>query len=202
MAGNASQHESHAADTFAGFAPSGSTLCPKCDYDLTSLPAVHQCPECGLAYDERTRVWEIKVSRRVRRFTYGSFAFAGMLNLGFFIFGLINGSRVWMINGLAVILMSILFLLNYSRGIPEQFFAVTAEGLFAGTRKRGVKIRRFLPWHKASISIDEPGEWRRKYWLVRAGKMFYIHLPSLAEQREEQLELLRYIKSMHAQYTE
>ena len=26
--------------------------CPKCEYDLTGLPAAHRCPECGYEYDE------------------------------------------------------------------------------------------------------------------------------------------------------
>jgi len=29
-------------------------LCPRCDYDLTGLPAVHACPECGCRYDEHS----------------------------------------------------------------------------------------------------------------------------------------------------
>lgn len=29
-------------------------LCPRCDYDLTGLPAVHTCPECGCNYDEHS----------------------------------------------------------------------------------------------------------------------------------------------------
>jgi len=30
------------------------TLCPACGYSLEGLPAVHRCPECGFAYDERS----------------------------------------------------------------------------------------------------------------------------------------------------
>jgi len=43
--------------SFTGFPPSGSTLCPQCDYDLRGLPLEYQCPECGLKYDKATRVW-------------------------------------------------------------------------------------------------------------------------------------------------
>jgi len=31
--------------------------CPCCGYDLRGLPRNHQCPECGFAYDEDTRIW-------------------------------------------------------------------------------------------------------------------------------------------------
>lgn len=43
--------------TFTAFPPSGLHRCPMCDYDLTGLPAAHQCPECGFQYDDATRVW-------------------------------------------------------------------------------------------------------------------------------------------------
>jgi len=44
-------------NSFTGFAPSGSTLCPRCTYDLSGLPADYQCPECGFTYDEYTMIW-------------------------------------------------------------------------------------------------------------------------------------------------
>ena len=53
---------------FAGFPPSGSTLCPRCDYDLQGLPAAHVCPECGFEYDSNTRVWrDVSWRRRINR---------------------------------------------------------------------------------------------------------------------------------------
>lgn len=33
------------------------TECPICHYSLEGLPRDHQCPECGLKYDQRSRVW-------------------------------------------------------------------------------------------------------------------------------------------------
>ena len=45
--------------SFTGFAPTGTKLCPQCDYDLQNLPAAHRCPECGLQYDDQTLVWVV-----------------------------------------------------------------------------------------------------------------------------------------------
>jgi len=57
---NAHSSEQFSA-SFQGFAPSGSTLCPGCDYDLRGLPAEYKCPECGLEYDLDTMVWTCRV---------------------------------------------------------------------------------------------------------------------------------------------
>ncbi len=34
------------------------TRCPKCDYDISQLPAAHRCPECGFEYDEKMLLLE------------------------------------------------------------------------------------------------------------------------------------------------
>jgi hypothetical protein len=41
--------------------------CPRCDYDLSALPARHRCPECGFVYDEGMFVlegWHVPDVRR------------------------------------------------------------------------------------------------------------------------------------------
>lgn len=58
MADAFSDQVSGEADVFTGFPPSGITLCPRCDYELTGLPIVGACPECGLRYDAESQVWE------------------------------------------------------------------------------------------------------------------------------------------------
>jgi hypothetical protein len=35
----------------------GIERCLRCDYLQEGLPDEHRCPECGLAYDEHSRVW-------------------------------------------------------------------------------------------------------------------------------------------------
>ena len=54
--------------------------CPFCRYDLTGLPAIHTCPECGLAYDPDTSVIILNPrARDYRQFVYGGL----LLALGF-----------------------------------------------------------------------------------------------------------------------
>lgn len=31
--------------------------CPRCEYNWTGLPPSGRCPECGLGFDEETRIW-------------------------------------------------------------------------------------------------------------------------------------------------
>lgn len=47
-----------------GFPPSGSTLCPLCDYDLRGQSATGRCPECGIEFDERTRIYRRESSKK------------------------------------------------------------------------------------------------------------------------------------------
>ena len=45
--------------------------CPECDYDLGGLPYAHNCPECGIEYDENIfdlQVWLAAGSSDIRRF--------------------------------------------------------------------------------------------------------------------------------------
>ncbi len=43
--------------------------CPQCDYSLRGLPANHNCPECGLAYDEYSAIWRQRPRKRELVFT-------------------------------------------------------------------------------------------------------------------------------------
>ena len=41
--------------------------CPVCEYDLSTLPKTHRCPECGFEYDESMRVWVFPQARWLPR---------------------------------------------------------------------------------------------------------------------------------------
>jgi len=45
------------AGAFQGFPPSGSKLCPRCHVDLAGQALSGRCPQCGMTYDQETRVW-------------------------------------------------------------------------------------------------------------------------------------------------
>ena len=77
--------------------------CPECDYDLRGLPYAHNCPECGIEYDENIfdlQVW-LDGSSASRRFD--SFAYL-VLVLAFgwlFVF-----RRAWILSHFLVVMMA------------------------------------------------------------------------------------------------
>ncbi|MBI3835820.1 MAG: hypothetical protein HY287_15955 [Planctomycetes bacterium] len=40
-----------------------SASCPRCQYDLTGLPEIHTCPECGFDYDSNAIFVRLKIGR-------------------------------------------------------------------------------------------------------------------------------------------
>jgi len=147
------------SNRFAGFPPSGSTLCPKCDYDLQGLPASHACPECGFEYDSYTRVWrDVRWKQRLKRGVNIVFFGLGLLLL----FGSLQ--QFWAGSaGLGVMLFFqaafggiVVTVLN-----PPHTIAVTPAGIL---RRRPLWPLRCTPWAKIDDAIIK---FDGRQWMVQ-----------------------------------
>lgn len=116
-------------------------FCPRCAYSLKGLPAVHRCPECGLRYDEHSRMWRASGFSVLR----DRIKFGNVLLLVVFFFSVIEiaayavrlGSPLlgwlWLatIAGFAAFAISKL----YRQG---SLVAATVDGLYIRNAKRGL----------------------------------------------------------------
>jgi len=84
-------------EPFTGFPPSGSTLCPRCEYDLQGLPLDYQCPECGLAYDRRSKLWREAKTKEAGRLRVGWFSAVSLLTIvGILLYTVYSGQIEWL----------------------------------------------------------------------------------------------------------
>lgn len=124
-----------------------STLehCPICAHDLHTLPPPNRCPECGFAYDERTRVWR-------------SAETWGRLALMYAAIGLLVGSGIAVVQriglgqalnpmlpvlcALGAPVLGLLFRRILGGRISGRFVALSDAGLLVRTRG----TPRLVPW--------------------------------------------------------
>jgi len=78
-------------------------VCPRCGYDLTGLPVVHRCPECGIDYDPYMKVITLPVRRReYRQLKYGVIL---LLMVGHYAYSTGVGEDVYVLFGLVIAAM-------------------------------------------------------------------------------------------------
>ncbi len=120
--------------------------CPACGRPLGDRPPPNQCPDCGFAYDERTRVWRSNESwaRLVVVYaTVGLFigiAIAVLYRLGY---EQVPNPTLALVCFLAAPLVGLAFRRVLSGRITGRFVALTPGGIVVGTRA----TPRTIPWH-------------------------------------------------------
>ncbi len=184
--------------------------CPECDYDLGGLPHAHNCPECGIEYDENIfdlQVWlaESTASRRFDSLAYLVLAVA---------FGWIFVTRrTWFLSQLPPVLIAGSVGLLVA-GVLARFFSkrrkhgnakvlCTPDGLSLRLGSR----RRFYRWSKLNlprVKRTAGGKWRFRL-AYRWPKRFFavgVRFVICGTNREAALlrkEFRRQIASAHSE---
>ncbi len=119
--------------------------CPQCDYPLTGLPANHNCPECGLPYDQRSEFYSFKrpvVTLAACLVAAGVCVLPYLENAGAPVFGVTGRTGLALAatlhGGLLVVIGWTAF-----RACRRQFAAVLPDGLYLRLRKRRPEM---IPW--------------------------------------------------------
>ena len=141
---------------FTGFPPSGSTLCPRCDYDLQGLPIDHQCPECGLKYDLRSKLWREPQSKEAGRLRLGWFSAIAIVTIfGVLVHAAFTRTFEWlpMITMVTLLPTWIVFFITRRR-VPRA--AIVCDGIvYADTYRRPQLVRwseiKFIYLHEYEI---------------------------------------------------
>lgn len=114
--------------------------CPQCGYDLTGLPSEHNCPECGLAYDNQTRVWR-------QRNAIGQWFAIGGIVLGvtatLLILRRYEPALFLSVSGLVILLLG---LIRWRVAASSPFVMISGRGLSFRRRWR----TKHFPWNEVS----------------------------------------------------
>jgi len=194
---NANSSEQSSA-SFQGFAPSGSTFCPDCRYDLIGLPAEHYCPECGLPYDRETYVFDSALPR----WPLGVLIFIIAALLIFYVgLGVIEKFRP--LPGLVFPLLGMLaFQIFLFRRMGRLYLALTPRGIIAFTTQ-GWRRKEF-PW-KELRPIDMDRKQRGLFLFmanIQNNRRMSIELKPFAKSRRDKLRLFELIEHLRQQRLE
>lgn len=148
-------------------------FCPRCSYSFTGLPATHQCPECGLAYDDDS-VMSISAPSK-RRETDHTRLTAAVIFLAVFVILLTRAfPPQWIVYRLARVVFSLLCLAMgiislrnwHTYNEPKsRFLALMPDGLWYTSLNERV---RMISWKKIkSVSHD---------WIPTSGHVIFVNL--------------------------
>lgn len=93
-------------------AATGPEICARCSCDLSGPPVPHQCPECGLRYDEHTRTW--RPARSLDFYLVNSLLAAGVFALALTCLGDFTRTGSWLTGGSSALCTAV-FVLNLGR---------------------------------------------------------------------------------------
>lgn len=129
-------------------APPPLDRCPVCRYSLQGLPSAYRCPECGLEYDEQTRVWRPTSFRTFAGLTL-QFTFIFLANLIFHsLLGTGKAPILQQAIGFSIVATCLVFFIIRYRAHP--FVAVGPSGI---SYKLGFKAPITVPWQDV-IKVD------------------------------------------------
>lgn len=143
-------------DSSAGLRPA---LCPRCDYSQLGLPDIHRCPECGLHFDDHSRIWE-----ETSPWTPGK-TFALVIHAGFALAA--AGALLWcywarggcteraflfLAGNLAV--WPVMFVCQWMWNHRRQFVAVCPDGVLIRTTNWHTRV---IPWSRVRHVALGPG---------------------------------------------
>ncbi|UCC29536.1 MAG: hypothetical protein JSU86_15195 [Phycisphaerales bacterium] len=149
--------------------------CPRCRYSLMRLPAVHACPECGLRYDDRSRVWGTARMSALRRGVRPAWLLKDACVL-------IGWLALTYMYGVAYAFGLLIFALMFAY-LMYRLYTVFQEGSVVAATRDGLFLRN-AEWYSmgqkvplssqlilwADVNSVEPGEKRGQTRLVIKGK--------------------------------
>jgi len=156
--------------------------CPKCEYDLTGLPAAHRCPECGFEYDETMfdlPAWWPSILQR--RLDLSSFEIlltvaAIVMLLVVMLLMPISACAVFLVVFLAGVIGSVDRFGKRRHGTPEIILVMEADGFVM--RKPGAKSRSSEAWRSfRGVRVRKSRGSRWRLVLTRGLRSWTVYRP-------------------------
>lgn len=140
------------------------TVCPRCEYSLTGLPAVHRCPECGFEYDDRTFVLtgiargagSMRPERKVLWAVLACAVWLGPWLAAPFFAAAGDIACLVFATGCLAVLVYLLATGKHERGGDEKFiFARGGFGYCAALKPTAIVDARLTPWSDVDAFLIE-----------------------------------------------